>query len=202
MWVRNTHDSHLFAQWLLDISHERLTSDKNTSTSITIPQLMRSTSKNDLIQWVYRDMINQPHIPLADFFHDRTILAPRNDDIRRLNNTILCSLSGEEQTYTGADSYTIDSPNDIINQNIPVEFLHSLDASSLPIAHLRIKLRCPVILLHNIDKKRGLCNSTQAVITQMSNCLLQVCVLTGNHVGETALILLRFLSDRLCRLFV
>jgi ATP-dependent DNA helicase PIF1 len=188
MQVRDTHDSHLFAQWLLDIGHGRSTSDENTSTSITIPQLMHSTSENDLIQQVYGDMINQPHIPPTDFFHDHTILTPRNDDIRRLNNTILCSLSDEEQTYTSADSYTIDGPDIVINQNIPVEFLHSLDVSSLPIAHLRIKLRCPVILLRNIDKKRGLCNSTQAVITQMLNRLLQVCVLTGDHAGETALI--------------
>jgi hypothetical protein len=156
MWVCDTHDSHLFAQWLLDIGHGQLTLDKNTLTSITIPQLMHSTSENDLIQRVYGDMINQPHIPPTDFFHDRAILALRNDDIRRLNNTILCSLSGEEQTYTSADSYTIDGPDVVVNQNIPVEFLHSLDASGLPIAHLRIKLRCPVILLHNIDKKCGL----------------------------------------------
>jgi hypothetical protein len=125
MQVRDTHDSHLFAQWLLDIGHGQSTSDENTSTSITIPQMMRSTSENDLIQQVYRDMINQPYIPPTDFFHDRAILAPRNDNIRRLNNTILYSLSGEEQTYTSADSYTIDSPDIIINQNIPVEFLQS-----------------------------------------------------------------------------
>jgi hypothetical protein len=188
MQVHDTHDSHLFAQWLLDIGYGRLTSDKNTSTSITIPQLMHSTSENDLIQWVYGDMINQPHIPPADLFHNRVILALRNDDIRRLNNTILCSLSGEEQTYTSADSYIIDSPDDIINQNIPVEFLHSLNASGLPVAHLHIKLGCPVILLHNINKKHRLCNGTWAVITQMSNHLLQVRVLTGDHAGETALI--------------
>jgi hypothetical protein len=188
MWVCDTHDSHLFAQWLLDIGHGQSTSDENTSTSITIPQLMCSTSENDLIQRVYGDMINQPHIPPTNFFHDRTILAPRNNDICRLNNTILCSLSDEEQTYTSADSYTIDGPNDVVNQNIPVEFLHSLNASSLPVAHLRIKLGCPVILLHNIDKKHGLCNGTRAVITQMSNHLLQVRVLTGDHAGETALI--------------
>jgi ATP-dependent exoDNAse (exonuclease V) alpha subunit len=188
MRVRDTHDSHLFAQWLLDIGHGRTTSDENTSSSITIPQLMRSTSENDLIQRVYGDMINQPHIPPADFFHDRVILAPRNDDIRRLNNTILDSLYGEEKTYTSADSYTIDGPDVVVNQNIPVEFLHSLDASGLPVAHLRIKLGCPVILLRNIDKKRGLCNGTRAVITHMSNRLLQVRVLTGDHAGETALI--------------
>jgi hypothetical protein len=149
---------------------------------------MHSTSENDLIQWVYGDMINQPHIPPTNFFHDHVILTPRNDDIRRLNNTILCSLSGEEQTYTSADSYTINGPNDIVNQNIPVEFLHSLDVSGLPVAHLCIKLGCSVILLRNIDKKRGLCNGTRAVITQMSNRLLQVHVLTGDHAGETALI--------------
>jgi ATP-dependent exoDNAse (exonuclease V) alpha subunit len=133
-------------------------------------------------------MINQRNVPPAYFFHDCAILAPRNDDIRRLNNTILNSFCGDEQTYTSADSYTIDGPDDVENQNIPVEFLHSLDASGLPVAHLRIKLGCPVILLRNINKKRGLCNGTRATITHMSNRLLQVRVLTGDHAGETALI--------------
>jgi ATP-dependent exoDNAse (exonuclease V) alpha subunit len=69
-----------------------------------------------------------------------------------------------------------------------VVFLHSLNASGLPIADLHLKVGCPVIILHNIDSKRGLCNGTRTTIVQMSNRLLEIRLITGDHAGETALI--------------
>jgi hypothetical protein len=62
------------------------------------------------------------------------------------------------------------------------------DRAPLPVAHLRLKVGCPVILLRNIDTKRGLCNGTWATVLQMSNRLLEIRLLTGDHSGETALI--------------
>jgi ATP-dependent exoDNAse (exonuclease V) alpha subunit len=52
----------------------------------------------------------------------------------------------------------------------------------------RLKIGCPIILLRNIDKRRGLCNGTRATITHMTDCLLQIRVVSGDHIGETALI--------------
>ena len=71
---------------------------------------------------------------------------------------------------------------------MPVEFLHTLNAFGLPIAHLRLKLGCPVLLLRNIDAKHGLCNGTRATNIRMTNRLLEVQLITGDHAGEIALI--------------
>jgi ATP-dependent exoDNAse (exonuclease V) alpha subunit len=69
-----------------------------------------------------------------------------------------------------------------------VEFLNSLNASGLPIANLELKQGCPIILLQNLDNKHGLCNGMRATITHMSNRVLQVRLLGGDHDGDIAFI--------------
>jgi hypothetical protein len=150
---------------------------------------MRCTSEINLITSVYDNLNDHGSVPPAPFFHDRAILAPRNDDICSLNSAILTCLPGIKQIYNSADSYSIESPSEDDNPNIPVEFLHTLNASGLPVAELHLKIGCPIILLQNINKKRDLCNSTHAVITNMTNRLLQIHVISSDHTGETALLL-------------
>jgi ATP-dependent DNA helicase PIF1 len=84
--------------------------------------------------------------------------------------------------------FLIESPFGEQNPNLPLKFLHSLNASGLPIADLCLKLGCLVIILRNIDSKWGLCNRTKATILHMLNCVLEVCIIRGNHNGETALL--------------
>jgi hypothetical protein len=144
MRVITNDSSSSFTQWLLDIGHGRSTSPADTSTSITVPDYMRCDTEYDLIASVYGSMTHHPQPPPPDFFRDKAILAARNNDIRSLNSTILTLLPGDERTYFSADSYSIDGPTSADeNHNIPVEFLHTLNASGLPIAHLRLKVGCP-----------------------------------------------------------
>jgi hypothetical protein len=164
MRLHANDDSHAFAQWLLDIGHGRSTTGQNMSTSITVPDAMHCRSENLLIQSVYDSMTDHSRVPPPDYFRDRAILAARNDDVRSLNSTILNHLTGNERMYCSADSYSIESPTEHENNNIPIEFLNSLNASGLPIAHLRLKIGCPIIILRNIDSKRGLCNGTCGTI--------------------------------------
>lgn len=149
---------------------------------------MRCHSEQDLIDSIYGNINHRNTIPNPDYFRQRAILAARNDQVRSLNSSILAHLPGLERTYTSADSYSIESPTEQDNANIPVEFLHSLNASSLPIAHLRLKVGCPIILLRNIDAKRGLCNGSRATILRMTNRVLEIRLMGGDHDGETALI--------------
>jgi len=188
MRVWRDPDSLPFAQWLLDIGHGRQTHAEQTSLSVSVPQFMCCNSESDLIANVYGSMTNRRDVPSPEFFKERAILAARNDDVWSLNSTILAHLPGNERTYFSADSYSIEAPTQQDNYNIPVEFLHGLNASGLPIAELRLKLGCPIILLRNIDHKQGLCNGTRATITHMTNRLLEIQLLTGDHAGNRALI--------------
>jgi ATP-dependent exoDNAse (exonuclease V) alpha subunit len=81
---------------------------------------------------------------------------------------------------------------------VPVEFLNSLNASGLPVANLELKQGCPIILLRNLDNKHGLCNGTRATVTYMSNRVLQVCLLGGDHDGDIAFIPRITLSPSIC----
>src|SRR6267154_1068508 len=181
-------DSHAFAKWLLDIGHGRSTTSNDPPTTITVPNFMHCDTENDLIASIYGSMTDQPQVPPPEFFQERAILAARNNDVRNLNSAILAHLPGDERTYFSADSYSIDGPTMQENDNILIEFLHSLNASGLPIAELRLKVGCPIIILRNIDSKRGLCNGTRATIVHMSNRLIDIRLLTGDHAGERALI--------------
>jgi ATP-dependent DNA helicase PIF1 len=146
------------------------------------------TSENNLIESVYRSLAELQTVPFPDYFHYRAILAVRDTDIHTLNLTILAYLPGNEYTYTSTDSYLMESPSAHENNDVPIEFLHSLNPSGLPIAHLYLKVGCPIIILYNINPKHGLCIGTCATIVQMSNQPLQLRLLTGDHIGETALI--------------
>ena len=79
-----------------------------------------------------------------------------------------------------------------------VEFLHSLNTSRLPLANLDLKLGCPIILLHNLNNKCGLCNGTRATIMHMSNQVLQIRLLGGDCNGEITFIPQIMLSPSIC----
>jgi ATP-dependent exoDNAse (exonuclease V) alpha subunit len=149
---------------------------------------MRRHTEAALINSVYGSFPDRLSAPPPEFFRERAILAARNKDIRKINTSILDLLPGREHTYWSADTYSFEGPPRPRNENIPTEFLHSLNASGLPVAQLRLKDGCPVILLRNIDAKRGLCNGTRATVLHMSTRLLEVRLLTGDHAGDTALI--------------
>ena len=195
--VRHLHENmrllrnpncYSFSQWLLAVGHGRSIDGANTSPTVTIPDMMCCRSEKQLIAGVYGSLNRPSTMPEPNFFRDRAILAPRNDQVRTLNSTILDLFPGVEKVYTSADSYTMDTPTQQDNLNLPVEFLHSLNASGLPIAHLRLKNGCPVIILRNIDSKRGLCNGTRATIVRMSPRIVEVRLIGGDHDGEIALL--------------
>jgi hypothetical protein len=189
MRIQIDANSHAFTQWLLDVGHGRPTPPQNSSSSITIPNYMCCNSENNLITSIYGSMNDRAQVPPPHFFAERAILAARNNDIRSLNSTILAQFPGDERTYFSADSYSLEGPAAEENYtNIPVEFLHTLNASGLPIAELRLKVGCPIILLRNLNPKQGLCNGTRATVVRMSNRLLEIRLLTGDHAGEIALI--------------
>jgi ATP-dependent exoDNAse (exonuclease V) alpha subunit len=149
---------------------------------------MLAVDESNLINCVYDSMSPGNAIPRPEFFRDRAILALRNDDVRSLNSSILKQHPGLERVYHCADSYMIEPDSEQHNRDVPLEFLHTLNAFSLPISELRLKEGCPVIILRNIDTKRGLCNGTRATVLQMTPRVLHLRLIGGDHDGETVLI--------------
>ena len=102
--------------------------------------------------------------------------------------------------YASADTQVIEPGMQHSPNVVPVEFLNSLNASGLPLANLELKSGCPIILLQNLDSKCGLCNGTRVTIMQMTNHVLQVYLLGGDHDGQIAFIPQITLSPSIHRL--
>jgi hypothetical protein len=187
MRLNHNHQERQFAQWLLDVGHGSTVNIGTGSGPITIPHNMLCTDEHALITFLY-SKTQHTTIPSPTFFYDRVLLAPLNDDIRKLNSRILHLFPGDTRTYTSADSQVIEPGTQHYPNVLPVEFLNSLNASGLPPSNLELKLGCPIIILRNLDNKHGLCNGTRATVIQMSNQVLRVRLLGGDHDGETALI--------------
>lgn len=176
-------ESQSFSEWLLDVGHGR----GNNDGKINLPAEMRLDDINDLIDDIY-PAINTTPPPPPDYFLQRMILAPRNADVSDVNHTILAQMSGEEHVYFSADQLIHEEGADGALEPIPVEFLRSVNAQSLPPGELPIKIGCPLILLRNLSPSHGLCNGTRMVVTRMSSRVLEVRIIGGDHGGELAFI--------------
>lgn len=183
---RDDPSSIQFAAWLNDIGHGRNLIDEKY---VGFPEDMRTPTAQHMVNFIYPG-IDLPHPPPPEYFLDRMILAPRNADVSELNNTVLDAMAGEKRIFISAEELITDDAHPTPDQShpIPAEFLRSINASGLPPGELPIKVGCPLILLRNLSAKDGLCNGTRMIVTKMSNRVLEVQILGGEHNGEIALI--------------
>ena len=70
----------------------------------------------------------------------------------------------------------------------PVEYLNSINCSGLPLAKLKLKVGCPVMILRNLNAAEGVCNGSRGIVTRMSDRVLEVRLLTRSHAGTTTFI--------------
>ena len=136
---------------------------------------------------MYEDAKQQPPPP-DNYFFERTILSARNDDVDDINSRVLKDFPGEEKVYHSADSIERDHDTEDSEMMYPVEYLNSINASGLPLHRLALKIGCPVMVLRNLDPGQGVCNGTRGVITRMSNRVVEICLIGGDHVGEKVFI--------------
>ena len=107
------------------------------------------------------------------------------DDI---NEKMLSEFPGEKKEFLSADSVKRNNENDEGELLYPVEYLSSINCSGLPLHNLQLKVRCPVMILQNLNPGDGVCNGSRGVVTRMSNRVLEVWLLTGDHAGKTTFI--------------
>ena len=90
----------------------------------------------DLIDYVHADM---PEKPTLEYYPDKALLTPYNDDVTSLNGAVLDRLPGRVFELKSADSVARESGN---NDAIiyPIEFLNSLSFSGVPQHCLRLKV--------------------------------------------------------------
>lgn len=174
-----------FAQWLLEVGEGGHT---DSASNLEIPEQFLATGNtvDNLIASIYPGITN-PIRPDNDFFTDRTILSARNDDVDDINHRILTQFPGHESIFNSADSVVTEAGTDS-DIDYPIEYLNSIKTSGLPLAHLKLKPGCPLMILRNLDAAGGICNGTRAILLRSTNRVLEVRLLGGEHAGQTAFI--------------
>ncbi len=131
------------------------------------------------------------------YFMQRNIMAPKNIDIDEVNNAILESLFEELHTYLSANSLaSIKGASATTGVSMDslylVEFLNTLQFSSIANHKLKLKVGVPILLLHNLNQSVGLCNGMKSIVKRLGQHVIEVEIITGNNVNK------RMFIPRIC----
>jgi ATP-dependent DNA helicase PIF1 len=167
-----------FNRWLLDVGIGAVQPITGTpQDTIEIPSQM--IIHDDIIGAIFTE--NLASLTL-DELSQRVILCPKNAEALDLNNEIIRKLPGKSHIYYSADVVVSDDPSD--ERNYPAEFLHTLTFSGMPPHQLTLKKGSIVMLLRNLNPKKGLCNGTRLVVKECHRNLITAEVLSESNKGD------------------
>ncbi|XP_035832001.1 uncharacterized protein LOC110870495 [Helianthus annuus] len=181
-----------FAKWLLDIGEGKLGGRNDGEALIDIPQeLLITESTNpigNLINFVYPSILESFNDP--NYFQERAILAPKNDVVHEINDTLLAMFPGDHKEYLSSDSICqSENVTDHIRHNVyPPDVLNGLKVSGMPNHKLVLKVGVPIMLLRNLDQKNGLCNGTRLQVVKLGDRIIEAKVISGNNIGTRTFI--------------
>jgi hypothetical protein len=174
MRVSDDADEQSFASWLRDLARGTLNDDNN---NITLPQefCCPLNSVNALIQEIY-ERIAEPQS--AEYFQQRCILCPRNREVHDINASVLDIFPGDCHEMWSVDRASDGDTSEHSQLSYPPEVLHAASPSGFPLAQLKLKIGCPVIVLHNLQPDDGVCNGSRGIVTRISRRVLEVQLFT------------------------
>lgn len=136
-----------------------------------------------IVDEIYMDL--QERHGSIDYLRERAILTPLNENVGKINREVLGRLPGDCTVYRSSDSICKGSCNNAADDILyPPEFLNSLKYSGVPNHELEMKVGVPIMLLRNLNPKKGLCNGTRLIVTRCYRILIEALIITGNKSGE------------------
>ena len=164
--------------WLLSVGSGTLPEISGVPwNSIEIPPQMMTD--DDLISTIYGQ--NLQHMAVEELAQ-RVILAPTNKDTLDMNRKIIAQLPGELRIYYSSDSIISEDPADALNYT--PEFLHDQTPSGMPPHILALKPGVIIMLLRNLNPKKGLCNRTRLMIKSLQNNFITAEIVSVCNRGE------------------
>ena len=173
-----------FDQWCLDLGNGDLPVVSGTD-SIEIPESMvfklgtEAQEATDLQNFVKEIFPNiDANYKTPGWFQQRAILAPTIRAVDWINEVILKSIPEDEVCLTSSDM--VENQDDLYRFNI--EYLNSLHPTGLPKHQLVLKPGVVIMLLRNLDPRRGLSNGTRMTyVKHLNNKVLQCLIQTATE---------------------
>ncbi|KAK1362581.1 ATP-dependent DNA helicase [Heracleum sosnowskyi] len=157
-------------------------------TWIPIPKEMQVEYSGDPVKKAIVDEIYgtlQLNHGNIEYLRDRAILTPLNEYVAKINEEALDRLPGDATFYTSCDSLCKASVTSSADEVLyPTEYLNLLRFSGLPNHELKVKEGVAIMLLRNLNPKKGLCNGTCLIVTRCYKFLIEGLIITGNKMLE------------------
>lgn len=177
---KNEHNN-----WLLKIGSGSTSKIRSLSEeSVELPAQMILKDDEDIIFSVYGDINKLTETQISQ----RVILAPTNAEVNMINQSVVSTLDGEEVVYTSFDSIISDNPDDPEVINFPIEYLNSLTVAGTPPHKLILKAGTVIMLIRNLNSKKGLCNGTRLTVVSLQKNIIKAKILNDDGNGEEVLI--------------
>ena len=143
--MRADPNEQAFADYLIELGNGQLPTGDDDDL-IQLPE--QCIVKGCIIQEMYGDH------PSAQLIANTCILCPKNYHVNELNEQIQHKIiPGTSQVYISDDS--IESDDEAEKANFPLEYLNSITPSGMPPHKLELKAGSIVMLLRNMNPKRG-----------------------------------------------
>lgn len=215
--VRLRNDSYSYSDFLCKLCWNKLPKFPSTgfgTNTIKIPWYITLQSKlqlplstplaiQDLITWTFTPN-NDQHPRANSSIDSTTIITPLNSDIHVINDLVLRQLAPQHSMTARIVSRHEQQPNQygfvtyfattVIHDQLPAHItrttIEELRYQGMPLHQLNIAVGSPILLLRNIDKKRGLCNGTRLRVTKLLTNSIIAVILNGNkaNIGTTVAI--------------
>ncbi|KAK1389293.1 ATP-dependent DNA helicase [Heracleum sosnowskyi] len=184
-----------FKDWMLAIGNgvaqTYALDDDIEPTLIKIPKEMQVTYSGEPIKAIADEIYGGLHdnIGNIEYLWGRAILTPLNEYVDKINREVLERLLGNSKLYKSCDTIYKSSSTYGTNEVLyPSDYLNTLKFSGMPNHELEIKEGVPIMLLRNINPKKGLCNGTRLIVTRCYPFLIEGLIITENKLGEKAFI--------------
>ncbi|XP_074352765.1 uncharacterized protein LOC141691914 [Apium graveolens] len=184
-----------FNKWVLDVGNGTLPNvhpdDIISDPEVVIPDKFlikaRENPLKAVVDVVYPDLAK--NIKNADYLRERSIITPTNAIVGDINSYILDQVPGKEHSYFSQDSL-VDSEgdNNDFGSAFPIEYLNSINMPCLPKHHLKIKEKCVIMLMRNLNQIMGLCNGTRMIVKRCLPNSIVCDILIGSQFGTTHII--------------
>lgn len=162
----------MYNEWLLKVGNGNLEPTPGIIDNNTIHIPIQMIETHDLITSIFNNIQEMT----AEELSRRVIVAPTNSQTLEMNQKIISMISGNEKIYFSADSVVTEDPTDTLN--FPAEFLHEQTPSGMPPHQLTLKKGVIIMLLRNLNPKKGMCNGTRLMVEELANNFIKAKILT------------------------